>query len=337
MLALVKDLARAVPVPATGVALGLVALGNLVAPAGEGFRIVLALCSLALVLLVAGKIALFPKAFYEDMRNPVVASTFATMFMAVMQLSSLAAAAPVSAVHAAMFAVWCLAVVCHIALMVWFARAHLSRRDLKDVHATYFIAYVGIIVASLTSPAFGMEAIGLGLFWFGFACYAVLFVVVTVRYAKHEVGEAAKPTFCVYAAPMSLSLAGYLAVADVANLAFATVLAVLAQALFVVVLARLPKFLRLPFYPSYAAMTFPFVITATALARVVECWRASGVAVPVAFDVLAVVEAAFAAVMVLYVFARYLLHLRGAVAKASAERAKARCAGAGSAGEAVRG
>ena len=165
---------------------------------------------------------------------------------------------------------------------------------------------MGIIVASATSPIYGAEALGYGLFWFGFACYLVLLGVITYRYAKHEVPEGARPLFCIYTAPMSLSLVGYLATAADPSPLMVAVMLVLAQAFLVLVLARLPKFLALPFYPSYAAMTFPFVITATALSQGVAFLNGLGAGLPLALDVLVLAEMGLAIVMVGYVTVCYL-------------------------------
>lgn len=84
---------------------------------------------------------------------------------------------------------------------------------------------------------------------------------------------------------------------------------VLAQLFFVVVLTRVPQFMRLSFYPSFAAMTFPFVITATALGQAIAFFRESGIYVHQAFDVLVAVETLIAIAMVLFVFAHYLRFL----------------------------
>lgn len=105
---------------------------------------------------------------------------------------------------------------------------------------------------------------------------------------------------------MSLSLAGYLTVYDAPNLVFVLVLEVLAQALFVFVLTRLPKLMRGGFFPSFAAMTFPFVITATALAGSLSTFRAVGFDVPVGFDILVAIEMIFATAMTLYVLGHYV-------------------------------
>lgn len=297
----IRTLFEHIPVPVAGVALGLAALGNVLAPASILVHDICGALSAALVILLLVKIAFAPHRFKSDMSNPVVASTCATLFMACMQL-----AVYISAVnHGLGFSIWCIAIVGHFVLMAWFTKKFLFAFDLKNVHATYFIAYVGIIVASLTSPTFGMEALGNVLFWFGFVCYAALFVLVTIRYVRHEVAEPAKPTFCVYAAPMSLSLAGYLAVTPEPNLALVSVMAIAAQVLFVFVLTQVPKFIKGGFYPSFAAMTFPFVITATALDRVLSLLADQGIILPVVFDWIVVAEVVFATCMVLFVLVHY--------------------------------
>lgn len=314
----VKELVKGTPIPAAGVALGLVSLGNLLELVGEGVRVSLAICAACLMALVVAKIILFPAMVREDMKNPVIAGTSGTFFMTLMQLASVAA--PVA--FAPSFALWCAAVLGHGALIVWFTATYIVHFDLKKVFTTYFVAYIGIAVAAVTSPAFGMESVGRVLFWFAFACYAVLIVVVTARYVKYEVPEAAKPTFCIYAAPASLSLTAYLTVAPNPNLVFVAALVVFAQAMLVMALTQLPKFLRLPFYPSYAAMTFPFVISATAFGRALLRFEAAGFAVPLTLDILSVVEIAIATVMVAYVFARYLAMLKGKLVVATAPAAE---------------
>ncbi len=227
-------------------------------------------------------------------------------FMALMQLATYLE--PLW--HAGAFALWAASLVGHGLLIVWFTAVFIAGFKLSDVYPTYFICYVGIIVGAVTSPSFGMEGLGMALFYGGFACYLVLLVIVTLRYAKLGVPEGARPLFCIYAAPMSLSLAGYLTVAPEPNVAFALVLATLAQALFFIVLLRLPSLLKLPFYPSYAAMTFPFVITAVALGKVVGLLELQGIVAPTAVLVLLAAETVFATGMVLYVTAHYLGHFR---------------------------
>lgn len=320
MLATLRDSAQAVvkhtPIPAAGVALGVVSLGGLHAAIAPIVQVVCAIIATLLAALVVAKIIRHPGSFRSDMGNPVVAGTFATLFMCVMQLASFAQ----PFLGAAALALWAAAVLCHAGLICWFTWRYVRGFKLRNVFTSWFVAYVGIIVGALTSPSFGMETVGRVLFAFGFACYAVLLVVVTVRHIRHELPEPAAPTFCIYAAPMSLSLAGCLAVFPNANALFVAVLAVLAQLMLCIVLVRLPRLLRLSFYPSYAAMTFPFVITATALSKALGHLAAAGWNIPEALFGLAALEAALATAMVCYVLVRYVHHI-GTCARAEiAER-----------------
>lgn len=307
---------RSVPIPIAGLALGVVALGNLLRPWGEAIHTVCGILGALLVALLLTRLAASPRGLADDLRNPIFGSVSATLFMTLMQLATYLA--PLSRVAA--LVLWWVAVVAHAVLICWFTALALANFKLADVYPTYFICYVGIVVGSVTSPSVGMQPVGRALFFFGFACYAVMFVLVTLRYVRHpQVPEPARPLICVYAAPMSLSLAGYLATHATPSLPFVVVLEVLAQILLVVVLTRLPGLLRLPFYPSYAAMTFPFVITATALAGSLSALREAGVAVSGGLDVLLAAEIVLASVMVCYVLVRYLMYLAGLWKKAGVQ------------------
>lgn len=87
------------------------------------------------------------------------------------------------------------------------------------------------------------------------------------------------------------------------------------------------KLLRLRFYPSYAAMSFPFVISATALLRAREFFFGSFLfdgATPLASlpDVLIVGETAFATIMVCYVFGHYVRFFYGSLEQSKPEPMK---------------
>ncbi len=299
-----RDIIKKVPIPTAGVALGLAALGNLLQPYTE---IAHGLCgglSLFLVSMLVAKVILFPSMIRSDLQNSILASVSATFFMTLMQLAGYLA--PVAIVPA--FGLWCAAIVGHFTLMAWFTAHYIRRFKLSEVFPTYFICYVGIIVAAVTSPAFGMEAFGRGIFWFGLACFAVLLATVVARYLKHEIPEPARPLFCIFAAPLGLSLVGYLAVTPNPDPLFVGVLMVLAQALFAMVLTRLPKLVALKFYPSFAAMTSPVVISAVAFGKGVQALYAAGATIPAlpVVEALIALETVFAAVMVTYVFVHYM-------------------------------
>lgn len=299
-----RDIIKKVPIPAAGLALGLAALGNLLQPYTEIAHGFCGILSLLIISMLVAKVIMFPSMIRDDLQNSILASVSATFFMTLMQLAGYLA--PLAMAPA--FGLWCAAIAGHFVLMGWFTAHYIRRFKLEEVFPTYFICYVGIIVASVTSPTFGAQAFGQGIFWFGFACYVVLLAVVTTRYIKHEIPEPARPLFCIYAAPLGLSLVGYLSVMPDPNPVFVGVLLILGQVMLIGVVAQLPKFVALKFYPSYAAMTFPFVISTMALSKGMSVLVAAGVSVSVmpVVDALIALETIFATAMVAYVFVHYM-------------------------------
>ncbi len=203
----ISKLFRRASIPCAGVALGFAALGNLLQSYAEAFHILCGLISLFFVVLLIGKLLVDGKSLRKAMGNPIQASVAGTLSMAIMLLSTYIAAQA----HVVAFVIWVAAVYAHITLIVWFTRQYfLKSFKLERVFASYFIVYVGIVVASVTAPAFGMQSFGNVAFWFGLACFVALLFPVTKRYVQvKETPQAALPIFCIYAAPASLCVAGY--------------------------------------------------------------------------------------------------------------------------------
>lgn len=300
-----QEILKRVPIPVGGVALGLAALGNLLQPIDGRIRILCGFASMILMVLLFAKTAIYPNMIRKDLENPILASVSTTSAMALMQLSGYIADASIEIA----FCVWTLAVVGHLTMIGWFSMRLTRDFKLDQVFPTYFVCYVGIIVGAATSPIFGLEAFGQVLFWIGFACYIPLMALITLRYLKHRVADAAKPLFCIYSAPASLSLVGYLAVYPDANPILVSILLVFAQAFFLIAVTQVPRLISGGFFPSFAAMTFPFVITATALVQAIGFLSQTGFTFSGAIDVIMCAEVAFAGTMVLFVLARYIVFL----------------------------
>ena len=298
-----KEAIERVPFPVCGVALGTVALGNLLDNFVPGIRYVLAALSALMLCALVAKCILVPGFFRENMENPISASVSGTFPMTVMQLSALMAPfwGPVA------FVLWGAAVALHMALIVFFTVHYVFHLRIEQVFASWFIAYVGLVVASVTAPAFGLEAFGAGVFWFGFVALVALFVLVSVRYLAHrEMAEATLPLICIYAAPFNLCVVGCLNSVEPAPLAFVAVLWSIGAVLYVVSAVNCVLCLRRDFYPSYAAFTFPFVISAMASLMLSRAAAAQGA--PLAVVELAVpVQVVVAAVLVTCVVVRYVV------------------------------
>ncbi len=263
---------KRVPLPLSGVALGFAALGNLLAAYNMSFKIICGILAFVGLLFVAGKYLSNPQVFATDMKNPVIASVSGTYTMALMLLAGYIK--PVLPAFA--IVVWYIAIVLHFVLMVYFTLNIVLKIKLPDemmkIAASFFIVYVGIVVACVTAPAFKNIALGQICFWIGFILYIPFFIYVSYRYIKLGNKKIeAKALACIYAAPASLCVAGYISSFEQKNMSLLTGIYIFSLLMYlvgiVVAIDLFGSFLKnkdFKFYPSLAGLTFPFVISAIA-------------------------------------------------------------------------
>lgn len=297
-----KDTIKKVPVPLCGVILGLAALGNLLQSYSEGIRYVCGVFAAFLLVLVLLKLIMFPQMIKEDMKNPIMASVAGTFPMALMLLSTYVK--PFIGKWA--YYIWIFAIVLHVILIVYFTVKFIAKLQIPKVFASYFIVYVGIVVASVTAPAYEKTSIGTAAFWFGFVTLVLLLILVTYRYVKFkEVPDPAKPLICIYAAPTSLCIAGYIQSVTPKSYGFILVMLVVATVIYIFALVKAAEYLKMSFYPSYAAFTFPFVISAIASKQTMACAANMGKPLPF-LKYVVLVETVIAVILVVYTFVRYM-------------------------------
>lgn len=80
--------------------------------------------------------------------------------------------------------------------------------------------------------------------------------------------------------------------------------------------------LWLPFYPSYGALTFPFVIPAVALEKLLHTLNAAGAQQLFVWNIIVRIEESIAIVMVTYALLRYLYFLWGIAQSTRKETAR---------------
>lgn len=300
-----KKIIQKVPVPLCGVMLGFAALGNLLQSYGEGIRYACGIVAAFLLILVLLKLILFPGMVKEDLQNPIMASVAATFPMALMLLSTYVKP------FIGMFAkyIWVFAIILHLVLIIYFTMKFIVKLQMPKVFASYFIVYVGIVVAAVTAPAYEALSIGTAAFWFGFVTLLVLLLLVTIRYVKFkQIPEPAQPLFCIYAAPTSLCVAGYVQSVTPKSKEFLLAMLALATVLYVIALIKAIGYLKLKFYPSFAAFTFPFVISAIATKQTMACL--ANMKQPLPFlQYVVLIETIIAVVFVVYIFVRFMQFL----------------------------
>ncbi|MBF1151158.1 MAG: TDT family transporter, partial [[Eubacterium] sulci] len=206
---------------------------------------------------------------------------------------------------------WFAGIALHILCIALFTSRYIAKFNWENVHASWFIVYVGIVVASVTAPAFNFEtSVGTVAFWFGFICLVVLFIVVSIRYIKYgPAPDSAESLACIYAAPTSLCIAGYIQSITPKSVPFLLVMLVIASIIYVVSFVWCIRCLTKPFFPSHAAFTFPFVISAIAYRQTSACLADLGQ--PLQWlDGIATVETVLAAGLCVVVLVRLLAYVR---------------------------
>ena len=263
---------KRVPLPLSGVALGFAALGNLLSAYNMSFKVICGVLAFIGLILITGKYLSDIEAFTTDMKNPVIASVSGAYTMALMLLAVYVK--PV--VPAFAIALWYIAVVLHFILMIYFTLNIVLKIKIPDemmkIAASFFIVYVGIAVASVTAPAFKNMALGQICFWIGFILYIPFFIYVSYRYIKLGNKKIeAKALACIYAAPASLCVAGYISSFEQKNILFLGGLYIFSLLMYLVgtavaidLFVSFVKNNDFKFYPSFAGLTFPFVISAIA-------------------------------------------------------------------------
>ena len=238
----------------------------------------------------------------EDMKNPIMASVSGTFPMALMILSTYVK----PFIGQAAYYIWLFAIALHIVLIIYFTVKFVFKLQMPKVFASYYIVYVGIVVASVTAPAYEQLGIGTAAFWFGFVTLILLLILVTYRYVTvKEVPDPAKPLICIYAAPTSLCIAGYVQSVMPKSYGFLMGMFVVATVIYIFALVKAIGYLKMPFFPSYAAFTFPFVISAIASKQTMACAMNMGHPMPF-LKYVVLIETIIAVVLVVYTYIRFM-------------------------------
>lgn len=305
-----RDRFYTLPTPLAGLALGIASLGLGLENAlplhsiGQSFG---ALVALLLLLVICSKFMLHPGLLKEELGHPVLGSIMPTFAMALMLVSkSLSIWSPKAGE-----ALWLIAILLHLVLLAVFVYYRLKAFKLHQMVPSWFVPFVGIILAAVTVPGPKYHSLAYGLMIFGMINYAVLLPVMVYRLMfSQEVADAAKPTIAIMAAPASLALVAYLSLEPHPSLLLCSVLLGLALLMTGVIYLAFFKLLRLPFSPAFASYTFPMAVSATALYKVSERLAASPATLEYAgqLGTLAVIEMIVASLIVTYVCLRYTLY-----------------------------
>jgi len=296
---------KKLPLPICGLMLACAAAGNLVGSYGSLYKNLFGVIAAIILVKLLIKTIMIPDSIKEGFDNPVVASVMPTFSMGVMLLSTYIKPYASSAAYF----IWMSGLILHCLLIVLFTIKYILSFNIKKVFPSYFIVYVGIVCGSVTAPAFNMARLGQYIFWFGLAAYIILLPIVIYRVLSiKQLPETAMPTIAIFTAPASLCLAGYLNSFQSKSLAMVGFLSILCLLMFIAVIITMPKLLKLKFYPSYSAFTFPFVITAIAM-KGTNAYLMNIESGILFLRYLVYMLEIWAVIMVIYVLSRYMIFL----------------------------
>jgi len=294
-----------IPLPICGVILGTAALGNLIQSYSNTARLICGLIAVILLILFNIRCALNFDTFKEEMKTPVGASVFGTYSMALMLLAGYLK----PFVGASASYIWYLGIAIHLALIVYFTLKFVLKLKLAQVFSSWYIVYVGIVVASLTAPVFEAKSLGNIFFYFGLITFGMLLILVTARYIKlKDIPPMAKPLICISTAPASLLIAGYIQSVEPKSHTFLLALWTLATVLYVFSLIHTIILITKPFFPSWASFTFPFVISAIASKQFMAFSKAVNEGKPWLAHIVNA-ETVIAVVLVIYTLLKFMLFI----------------------------
>lgn len=297
------NIIKKLPIPAAGLILALLSLGNLVQDINPYLRYLLAAIGVLFLILLILKVILYPQDIRNDFKNPVIVSSSGTFSMSLMLLSTYVIEFMPNIAHA----LWIIGIALHIMLMIYFTYHFIVRDfDITMVYPSYWIVFVGITMGAITAPAHGIKEIGFIFFMIGFMAMIVTLPLVVYRYIRYSnIPDMNKPLICIFTALMSILIVGYLNSSAGISYEFLTAIYSISIIFYIFALYKFIDYRNLEFYPSFAAFTFPFVISALATKGILKINNSNAFLSPIL-----AIETLIALAIVIYVLIRYLKFLK---------------------------
>lgn len=291
-----------IPIPICGLILAFLSLGNLLNDTHPLLKVACGIIGIALLILILSKLVLYPEKIKEDFKNPIIASNSGTFSMSLMILSTYISPFMPSIAYG----IWILGVALHILLIVYFTHHFIIRNlNISTVYPSYWIVFVGITMGAITAHAHNLDEIGFIFFLVGFIGMIFTFPLVIYRYINYkDIPNANKPLICIFTAVLSILIVGYLNSYNDISIEFLMIMYIFACIFYIFALTKLIEYRNLEFYPSFAAFTFPFVISGLATKGVI-----SKIGSNIILNSVLSIETVIATAIVLYVLIRYMKFL----------------------------
>jgi len=222
---------------------------------GEGLRGAAAALFVLLLAFYGLKALRYPQAVRMEMRHPVRINFFPTVSISLLLL----AIAYLESAPEAAFWLWCAGAALHLGLTLaifgsWIHHTHYA---VQHANPAWFIPVVGNIIVPIAGVRLASPELSWFFFSIGLVFWLVLLTIVLYRLFFHEPLPARlAPTLFILLAPPSVGFIAYTVLTDSVD-AFARILYYTALFLALLLASNAVRFLRLPFFVSAWAYSFP--------------------------------------------------------------------------------
>ena len=297
------NIIKNLPLAITGLILAILSLGKIYTDFSSIFFIIGSI----LIFLVLLKLVLHFDTFNYELNNLIALSTFGTFSMALMLFSTYLKPLFMPISQSIAIGIWILGIIIHLSIIILFTKNYVLKNfNIENVFATWWIVYIGITMAAITAPAFGLSQYGFVFFGIGFILMMPTLILVSYRYLMFtSIDDQYKPFICIYTALFSILLVGYVNALNI-DVNFLSVIYLLACIFYIFAIYQAIKLIiidKLRFMPSFSAFTFPFVISAIATG---EAYKFFGLCI---LNYLFYIQAIIALVLVIFILCKYLKFL----------------------------
>jgi tellurite resistance protein len=208
-----------------------------------------------LLLLYGIKVVKFFAAVQQEFRHPIKMSFTATLSISLILLSVIF----LHGYEQLSFYLWCGGSLLHLLLTLYVLSTwiHHSHFDIVHINPAWFIPVVGNILV----PIAGVEHANPEISWFFFAIglvfWLVLFTIIIYRVIFHPpMAERLWPTLFILIAPPAVGFVAYMRLTGELD-SFARILYYIALFITLLLLVQAKRFIKLPFFLSWWAYSFP--------------------------------------------------------------------------------
>jgi tellurite resistance protein len=227
-----------------------------------------------LSLLYGWKLLRYRPAVSREIHNPVKLNFFPAFSISLLLIAIFLL--PVNAAVAHGF--WITGVAFHFVFTLYVMKVWIHHEGLEvhHINPAWFIPVVGNVLVPIAGTRLGYSEISWFFFSIGIVFWLVLFTIIFYRVLFHQpLPDKLMPTFFILIAPPAVGFLSYVSLAGELD-AFARVLYFLALFLTILLLTQYRYFLRLKFFLSWWAYSFPLAAVTISTMKMYELTGKNG-------------------------------------------------------------